>query len=511
MLSVIKIHWERANLHLTVDRDIKGDIFLVKGDCELALQTVGREIIVPVYNLPEGESLPAGKWYLSYEDTAITISKDLIYDIENFSRNFLYRKGRYALLINFRIDRELTLYLFSRYMRTNPKPKKFFRLSDERKLRKKLKMILTVAGLKAVAVYYHLLRPLRKSRNVLFLTENSDELRDNLKMVYNHIDTEKYKVRVFAKDTFSGKHRTYFELLKELTYIGLSKVIFVDNYCPLLVHVNLSKNVKLVQLWHAGLGFKSLGYARFGMPGSPHAFRSSHRKYTNVYVDSEKPIDVYKEVFGCKREAIKATGIPRLDGYLDPGKYLAAADRLYKENPLLKTEKTILFAPTFRGKTHKNAYYDFTTLDFDAIYDFLKKNGFVFLIKMHPFVTEVPEIPEEYKDRIFNYGDYNINDLIYISDVMITDYSSCAYEFSMFDRPIVFFRYDKAVYEYERQVYTLDVFSKKQYEVQTSDELLKVLNGIKDSLPADRFAAVKGEDRRDVCKTILADVFGETL
>jgi CDP-ribitol ribitolphosphotransferase len=91
---------------------------------------------------------------------------------------------------------------------------------------------------------------------------------------------------------------------------------------------------------------------------------------------------------------------------------------------------------------------------------------------MHPFIKEKYEIPQEYKTIIFDYYDYDINELIYISDVMITDYSSCAYEFSFFNRPLIFFRYDKEIYEYERPVHTLDAFTEQQYEVKTSQELI---------------------------------------
>ena len=74
---------------------------------------------------------------------------------------------------------------------------------------------------------------------------------------------------------------------------------------------------------------------------------------------------------------------------------------------------------------------------------------------------------------------------------MITDYSSCAYEFSMFNRPLIFYRYDKELYEYDRPVHTIDAFTKEQYEVKTFDDLMGTLDNIKNKIPKDRFTKVE--------------------
>ena len=72
---------------------------------------------------------------------------------------------------------------------------------------------------------------------------------------------------------------------------------------------------------------------------------------------------------------------------------------------------------------------------------------YVFVFKMHPFIQDRPEIPEEYSNRIKDFtGIGDVNDLLPVIDIMITDYSSIIYEFSLFRRPILFFAYDKEQY-----------------------------------------------------------------
>ena len=51
-------------------------------------------------------------------------------------------------------------------------------------------------------------------------------------------------------------------------------------------------------------------------------------------------------------------------------------------------------------------------------------------------------------------SDYpDINELMLVSDVLVTDYSSAIYEFSLLEKPMVFFAPDYEAYERERGFY----------------------------------------------------------
>ena len=52
---------------------------------------------------------------------------------------------------------------------------------------------------------------------------------------------------------------------------------------------------------------------------------------------------------------------------------------------------------------------------------------------------------------VSNYKD--INELFYVTDVLITDYSSNIYEYSLFEKPIIFFDYDMDEYAIKRGVH----------------------------------------------------------
>lgn len=510
MYKIVDMYWERANLHFVLDKKITEDVYLIRKTEEIKLDIYKEnEIVINISNTPEGTMLPQAKWRLLTEYSDLVLDEKLIDKLEDKSRNFMYRKERYAYLVNFSIDSKMHLNIKNKYMMINHKPERFYRLAETTKIKGKLSIIAKRIAVFIFNIYYKLIRIFKiGKKNILFLTENSDELTWNLKILYDYVKEKDYKIKVFAENKYNGKKKI-FSFIKETYLIAQGDIIFVDNYTPILTHIALAKNVKLVQLWHAGVGFKSVGYARFGISGSPHPFKSCHRNYTDAIVDQEKLIDVYKEVFGTKKEIFKSFGIPRLDGYLSKDKIQKTTQELYKLNAKFQNNKVILFSPTYRGVGSATAYYDYNLIDLKELYKFCEKNNFLFVIKMHPFIKEPIVIPEEYSDRIYDYSELDINDLIYISDVMITDYSSCAYEFSLFNRPLIFYRFDKILYEHERPMHTVDSFTDKQYEVQEFSEVMNVLNELKDNLPKERFNDIKKTEQINICERIVKEVIGE--
>ena len=79
---------------------------------------------------------------------------------------------------------------------------------------------------------------------------------------------------------------------------------------------------------------------------------------------------------------------------------------------------------------------------------------YVFAYKMHPFITEKVDIISEYKDKIYDFSNEgDINSLFYVTDVLITDFSSNIYEFALQRKPIIFYAYDKDFYQLTRGVH----------------------------------------------------------
>ena len=111
--------------------------------------------------------------------------------------------------------------------------------------------------------------------------------------------------------------------------------------------------------------------------------------------------------------------------------------------------------------------------DVEKVVETLPKD-FVLALKMHPFVKDSIKIEN---DRIVDLSDYPaINDILIMTDLLITDYSSIVFEYSLLERPMIFYADDLDSYEHERDFYYPYESFVPGPIVKTTDELIAVLN-----------------------------------
>lgn len=290
-------------------------------------------------------------------------------------------------------------------------------------------------------------------KKILFLSDSRSELDGNFAFVYDELVRRGgYEIHTMLKPTIESK-MSIFEKFKFLYNVATSKYILLDDFYPKIYSFSLRKDVELVQLWHACGAFKTFGFSRLGKKGGPKIRSKNHRNYTKAIVSSEKLRKHYAEGFGISVDNVVSTGVPRTDIFFDEEYKRKKMDELYRKYPILRDKKVIMFAPTFRGNGQKTAYYDFDKFDIEKMFNEFGKE-YVVIMKLHPFVKDVPKIDEKYSDFIIDLSaEREINDLLFISDILITDYSSVCFEYSLLNRPMIFFAYDMEAYIASRDFY----------------------------------------------------------
>src|SRR5699024_7882784 len=175
--------------------------------------------------------------------------------------------------------------------------------------------------------------------------------------------------------------------------------------------------------------------------------------YTQALVSSEGVRNHYAEGFGITVDKVIATGVPRSDVFFDEVYKKHVKEVLYDKYPMLKEKKVILFAPTFRGNGQGSAHYPFEALELRKLYENLK-DDYVFVFKIHPFVKNEYSIPYDMSDFYYDLSDFReINDLLLVTDILITDYSSVCFEFGILNKPMLFFGFDVEQYIKDRDFY----------------------------------------------------------
>lgn len=296
------------------------------------------------------------------------------------------------------------------------------------------------------------------NNKISFISCRRDELSGNMKYVYDLIKDEKDIEFEFL--LFSNPEDNYkiSNIIKFLRLYSTSRVVIVDDYFRLMNSVKKRKGVVLIQLWHACGAFKTFGYSRIGKFGGPSQNDCSHRMYDKAIVSSKNIAEHYCEGFGLSKKCIAPTGVPRTDIFFNSDYSASVKKAFYDKYPKLKDKKIILFAPTFRGKGQMNAYYDMQKFDPVELYNSL--NGkYAVIIKLHPFCRDKFTIADEYNDYIIDLSDNDeLNDLLFLTDLLVTDYSSVVFEASLLEIPMVFYAYDLMDYISKRDFY-YDYFS----------------------------------------------------
>ena len=513
-LYIDDMRWENVCLYLHVKCSVEGDVlfYFADGENDAAPIETPDHIISDAEREDDGYTLRVnitqamgrsfpenGTWeIMAISGTDLVragVSTGCAYKFPDLSRVFRYESDK-AYVITFEAveygDSDGLLFLMkSTFMKTNDSWR-------ERRDGVKGKLL---DGIKDFSAREHA----PGKRRVLFMTETSDVLKGNLKAVYDralkrHMDDWAEITTYVRADVEKGLGAK--GLLKLRKIISRQDVIVIDDYCPVFSYLDPPKGTRLIQLWHAIEGFKSVGYSRFGKEGSPHPAWSCHRKYTDVFVPHEELIDVYSEVFGIEPGAFKVYGTPRLDGFADQVKIEETKEKIYSLWPEMKEKKVILFAPTYRGSGQKDAYYDYSKLDLARIAEACGDDT-VFAVKMHPFIQEKIEIPKEYAKTIIDLSGYpEINDLYYIADLLITDYSSDFFEFALLRKPVLFYTYDRDFYQITRGVHRdiretapgricdtfdelIDAIKNRDYDFEKTEEFCDRYSGILNHHAAD--------------------------
>ena len=297
----------------------------------------------------------------------------------------------------------------------------------------------------------------------------------------------KYDVKLYELNR--GKFPTimyYSNALDFIREISTAKAVFVHESSDLLGYVDIRPETKVVQLWHGcgvikKIGMSNAGKADFKTLEDYKEF-PDYNKYDMVTIASEEFRWVFEEFMGLEKgdPVIQPIGVSRTDEFFDE-EYIENCYAKLRENiPQSEGKKVILYAPTYRGLDPYRYAPD--ALDIGKFADALS-DDYILIIKQHQTLKDLPEIPEKYRDKfafdMTRGRGMNINELMTVSDICISDYSSVVYEFALFERPIIFFTFDIDEYSDERGLYySYEQLAEGGPMFTTNDEMIDYIKNI---------------------------------
>lgn len=317
--------------------------------------------------------------------------------------------------------------------------------------------------------------PKKKNLYVYLLIHNRNQFSGNIKslMVYaqkNHPEIQGVLV-TFDKNArlqamnagvavSKGGFSAYWNILR-------AEHLIIDATAPFYAVGRFS----IVQLWH-GAGFKNIGLLNDILSEKyKKQLKKHYRNYKLVACTSPSDGEKQRESFGT--DSVQITGYPRNDYFFMDVK------KLEKTLETLEISKDynriITYMPTFRSGGNLKPFSD---LFLEELNEFLKESDDLLLIKKHPWEKHL-KLPKKYSNIIdVTSKVVDVQQLLLVTDVLISDYSAVSTDFSITGRPIIFYCYDFTEYIQESRslYYDMEAILPKPFTRNEED----LLNRLKD-------------------------------
>lgn len=318
--------------------------------------------------------------------------------------------------------------------------------------------------------------PIKKNKIFLFSYYGS-QYGDSPKYITEHIlknyPKDKFDVVWAFNDLQDKAHLNGFRKVKTMSLryfyeLSTSKVI-ITNFRTTDLFLK-RKNQYYIQTWHSSLRLKQIEKdAEESLPKQYiQMAKKDSLKCDLLLSGCEYSTQIFKRAFWYKGDIFEY-GIPR-------------NDLLFHNNSLLRSyvlqklnieagKKVVLYAPTFRKGNSLEVY----NLNYAKVIEKLKskfQGEWVLLVKLHPhLLNKTGQLLED--NNVIDVTSYDdIQELLSISDVLITDYSSLMFDYSITQRPC--FLYVPDVREYikkDRNLY-FDLNELPFINAESNDDLL---------------------------------------
>ena len=251
---------------------------------------------------------------------------------------------------------------------------------------------------------------------------------------------------------------------------------------------------KYIQTWHGSLGIKKIDadVKYFNNPKNKLwlKYAKADSAITDyLVINSQFEKDVLPKALFFENNLIEF-GHPRNDIFFKDNSNLK--EKFFEQFNLDKNSKILLYVPTFRDNGHINCY----NIDYEKLLKPLSEKfggNWKIFIRLHPRLKKfIPTlIPKN--ENIIDVTLYpDIQELLAMSDIAITDYSSCIFDFMLTKNPAFIYATDIEEYNNDRGFYypleetpfpiarNMDELIKNIKDFNSSNYQIKVKNFLKD-------------------------------
>jgi teichoic acid ribitol-phosphate primase len=253
------------------------------------------------------------------------------------------------------------------------------------------------------------------------------------------------------RDGLGGRVATALDAVRLGYHLASARLLVADDWLFPLYATWPRTGTSRVQVWHAAGAFKAFGFS----VADPDAVGRlpMTANFDVVLASSAAAVAAFAEAFQVRPERVSpAIGVPRTDVFFDAHARARAQAAVRARYGLDPGRRVLLYAPTFRGTGPRDAH-DANLLDIPLLHQALG-DGWTLLLRLHPHVVAAAPIPADQAGFALDVSGWpDMNELLLVADVLVTDYSSVVFEYALLDRPMAFLAPDAEEYTRDRGFY----------------------------------------------------------
>lgn len=263
-----------------------------------------------------------------------------------------------------------------------------------------------------------------------------------------------------------------------------------------------------IQTWHSSLRLKTIekDAVKYLPEHYIQSAKMDSKRIDYIISGCKFSSDIFKNSFWYDGEVIEC-GTPRIDYLFDK----SDIEHIYSKTNLSKEYKYIIYAPTFRDNDSYNYNIDFKRIIAACEKRFGGK--WKVLYRLHPnLIFKIGSY--DLGDECINMCRYpDIQELLKISDMLITDYSSCMFDMMFLGKPCIEFMPDLDDYiANERKLY-FDInelpFETALTVHEAEQKIIEFDNQKYDNKIAQFMQKIGSYETGNACENILKKIFGK--
>ncbi len=259
--------------------------------------------------------------------------------------------------------------------------------------------------------------------------------------------------------------------------------VWVDNYRK--PYGTLKREGQLyIQTWHASIGFKAVGLFRGdSFPQIARIVSEWDSSLADYFLSNSKYCDdIYPKKLLYNGPTLRV-GSPRVDPMINDRDVLKK--RIRRIHGLDEMSKLVLFAPTFRGGVQqgkKQVVAQTPQIDFDELIQSLQVRfggEWFVLLRLHPQLSaQLDEMPLMQKNsRLIDVSQMpDMSEILGGCDLLITDYSSCAFDAAFAHVPVLIYADDVDEYIKNRGML---MWTREELPFKVAEDNMTLLDNIR--------------------------------